>query len=88
MNTYLYNRNTGKTYQVMGLADGVITLKNELAEFCDTYDRDKFKRQGYMKVDAVDEETAVAKAKAQIAAHSAAEIAAEEPAAAEADADE
>jgi len=70
MKTFLYNRNTSRIYEVVGVdkTAGTITLKNEMAAFTDNYDKDKFKQQGYMAVQGEDEDAARATAISKIEA--------------------
>jgi glutamine amidotransferase-like uncharacterized protein len=47
---YFRNEATGKKFQVVKLdkESGKVTLRGEHAEFVEAYDRDRFKRLGYV----------------------------------------
>lgn len=47
---YFRNVNTGKRYEVVKLdkAAGKVTLKGATATFDEVYDKDRFKRMGYV----------------------------------------
>ena len=70
MAAFLYHRTSGRIYEIVGRdkAAGTITLKNEMATFSDTYDKDKLKAQGYMPVMAESVDEAREQAQAKIAA--------------------
>jgi len=50
MKLYFRNAKTGKRYEVVKLdkAVGKVTLKGEMATFEEVYDKDRFKRMGYV----------------------------------------
>ena len=70
MAAYLYHRTSGRIYEIVGRdkAAGTITLKNDMATFSDTYDKDKLKAQGYMPIMAESLDDAREQAQAKIAA--------------------
>lgn len=70
MAQYFYHRNSGRMYEIVAMnkADGTVTLKNEMAVFTDTFDKDKFKAQGYFPVSGETEADARAAAEAKIEA--------------------
>lgn len=47
---YFRNEKTGKRYEVVKLdkAAGVVVLKGTIATFTEAYDKDRFKRMGYV----------------------------------------
>jgi len=61
---YFKNTKTGRRYKVIRIdkEKGEITLKGEYSEFTEPYDRDRFKRLGYVleKVDVEETEDAPA----------------------------
>ncbi len=70
MAQFLYHRNTGRVYEVVALdrTTNTITLKNDMAQFSDTYDKEKLKQQGYMPILGEDAEEACENARVKIAA--------------------
>lgn len=50
MKLYFRNAKTGKRYQVVQIdkVKNTITLKGEMATFTEPYDKDRFKRMGYV----------------------------------------
>lgn len=50
MKLYFRNLKTGKRYQVVNIdkVKNTITLKGEMAAFTEPYDKDRFKRMGYV----------------------------------------
>lgn len=50
MKLYFRNVKTGKRYGVVRIDKerNLITLKGEMAEFTEAYDKDRFKRMGYV----------------------------------------
>jgi hypothetical protein len=70
MKAYLYHRSTGRIYEVTSLdrEAKTIGLRNDMAAFTETYDRDRFKAQGYMMVQGEDEVAARDTARAKIEA--------------------
>lgn len=50
MKIYFRNEKTGKRYRVvrMNKAEGTVVLRGDHAEFTETYDKEKFKRMGYV----------------------------------------
>ena len=70
MPRFLYQRTTGRIYEVLAqdATANTITLKNDMATFTDTYDPQRLVRLGFIKVAGEDEDEARAKAEAKIAA--------------------
>ncbi len=70
MPKYFYHKSTGRMYEIVGQdpATGSVTLKTEMATFSDTFDKDRFKQQGYTLVDGKDEAEARAKGEAKVVA--------------------
>jgi hypothetical protein len=73
MKAFLYHTSSGRMYEVVKVENGEITLKNSMATFTDTYDKEKFKLQGYIRVKGEDEDEARAAAEALVAAEAEAE---------------
>jgi hypothetical protein len=50
MKVYFCNQKTGKKYEVVRIdkATNTVTLKGETATFTEPYDKDRFKRMGYV----------------------------------------